>query len=81
VLPCYLRIKRDLDFGGDFNNKEGPLPVRRVPQSEWKPNLRAFCRARLARGLSKTVARSYNSRDAIGLLWSSLPLEAFPKSI
>ena len=31
VLPAYLRIERDLDFDGDFHNKNGPLPVRRIP--------------------------------------------------
>ena len=65
VLPCYLRIERDLDFDGDFHNKEGPLPVRRVPQTEWEPNLRAFYRACLDRGYSESP--DMNLPDAAGV--------------
>ena len=65
VLPCYLRIERDLDFDGDFHNKQGPLPVRRVPQSEWEPNLRAFRQACLDRGFPESP--DMNLPDAAGV--------------
>ena len=65
VLPCYLRIERDLDFGGDFHNREGPLPVRRVPQSEWEPNLQAFYRACVDHGFPESP--DMNLPDAAGV--------------
>ena len=65
VLPCYLRIERDLDFDGDFHNKNGPLPVRRIPQSEWEPNLRAFYQACLDRGFPESP--DMNLPDAAGV--------------
>ena len=65
VLPCYLRIERDLDFGGDFHNRQGPLPVRRVPQSEWESNLRAFYRACVDHGFPESP--DMNLPDAAGV--------------
>ncbi len=65
VLPSYLRIERDLDFGGDFHNKQGPLPVRRIPQSEWEPNLRAFYQACIDRGFPESP--DMNLPDAAGV--------------
>ena len=65
VLPSYLRIERDLDFDGDFHNKNGPLPVRRIPQSEWEPNLRAFHQACLDRGFLESP--DMNLPDAAGI--------------
>ena len=65
VLPCYLRIERDLDFGGDFHNKDGPLPVRRVPPSQWEPNLRAFHQACLDKGFPE--GPDMNLPDAAGV--------------
>ncbi len=65
VLPAYLRIERDLDFGGDFHNKNGPLPVRRIPQTEWEPNLRAFHQACLHRGFPDSP--DMNLPDAAGV--------------
>jgi 5-(hydroxymethyl)furfural/furfural oxidase len=35
VLPYFKRLERDLDFGGPMHGNAGPLPIRRVPKSEW----------------------------------------------
>ena len=65
VLPAYLRIERDLDFGGDFHNKNGPLPVRRIPQTKWEPNLCAFHQACLDHGFPESP--DMNLPDAAGV--------------
>ena len=42
VLPYFRKLERDLDFGGDFHGKEGPIPVRRFNREDWRPSLEAF---------------------------------------
>ena len=42
VLPFLTKLERDLDFGGDFHGKEGPIPVRRFQREDWRPSLEAF---------------------------------------
>ncbi len=51
VLPYFNRLETDLDFGGgDFHGSDGPVPVRRMPRSEWLPHARAFEQACVAEG-------------------------------
>ncbi|WEJ08569.1 GMC family oxidoreductase [Sinorhizobium prairiense] len=45
VLPYFRRLECDLDFGGEFHGKDGPLPIRRVRQSDWSGFTRAVARA------------------------------------
>ncbi|RWI45435.1 MAG: GMC family oxidoreductase, partial [Mesorhizobium sp.] len=33
VLPYFRRLECDLDFGGEFHGKAGPLPISRVRQT------------------------------------------------
>ncbi len=42
VLPYFRKLERDLDYGGDFHGKEGPIPVRRFKREDWRPSLEAF---------------------------------------
>ena len=51
VLPYFNKLETDLDFGGgDFHGSDGPVPVRRMPRSEWLPHARAFEQACVAEG-------------------------------
>ncbi len=45
TLPYFRKLERDLDFGGDFHGKEGPIPVRRHKREDWRPSLEAFYQA------------------------------------
>ncbi len=45
VLPYFRRLETDLDFDGEFHGKDGPLPIRRVRQSEWSGFIRAVSEA------------------------------------
>ena len=46
VLPYFNKMETDMDFGGDdFHGSEGPVPVRRIPRSEWMPHAVAFEKA------------------------------------
>ena len=51
VLPYFNKLETDLDFGGgDFHGSDGPVPVRRMPRSEWLPHALAFEQACVAEG-------------------------------
>ena len=51
VLPYFNKLETDLDFGGgDFHGSDGPVPVRRMPRSEWLPHAQAFEQACVAEG-------------------------------
>ncbi|MER9702553.1 GMC family oxidoreductase N-terminal domain-containing protein [Mesorhizobium sp. M0146] len=51
VLPYFRRLECDLDFGGEFHGKDGPLPIKRVRQSDWSGFVRAVSEAYEALGL------------------------------
>ncbi len=35
VLPYFRKLERDLDVVNDRHGADGPIPIRRVPESEW----------------------------------------------
>ncbi|ESZ53678.1 GMC family oxidoreductase N-terminal domain-containing protein [Mesorhizobium sp. L103C131B0] len=51
VLPYFRRLETDLDFDGEFHGKDGPLPIRRVRQSEWSGFVQAVSKAYEASGI------------------------------
>jgi choline dehydrogenase len=44
-LPAFKRLERDLDVDDEWHGRDGPLPVRRHPPSEWAPWQAAFVEA------------------------------------
>jgi choline dehydrogenase len=44
-LPAFVRLERDLDFGGPWHGREGPLPIRRHRREELVPWQAAFLEA------------------------------------
>lgn len=42
VLPYFKKLERDLDFDDEWHGKDGPIPVRRVPESQWPGHARAL---------------------------------------
>jgi 5-(hydroxymethyl)furfural/furfural oxidase len=47
VLPYFRKLESDQDFDGPLHGKDGPIPIRRVPQEVWPE-------------FAKAVARSYS---------------------
>jgi 5-(hydroxymethyl)furfural/furfural oxidase len=45
VLPYFKKVERDLDFDGPFHGKDGPIPVRRIPQEHWTRHSQAVAEA------------------------------------
>jgi 5-(hydroxymethyl)furfural/furfural oxidase len=35
VLPYFIRLERDLEFGGELHGRDGPIPIHRIPRSAW----------------------------------------------
>ena len=35
VLPYFKKLETDQDFDDEWHGKEGPIPVRRVPEAHW----------------------------------------------
>ncbi|MCO5220840.1 MAG: GMC family oxidoreductase [Thermomicrobiales bacterium] len=53
VLPYFCRLERDLDIRTERHGAEGPIPIRRVPESEWPEFSRVAGRALGRAGLSR----------------------------
>jgi 5-(hydroxymethyl)furfural/furfural oxidase len=41
VLPFFVRLERDMDFGGALHGRDGPIPIRRESVTQWQPFARA----------------------------------------
>ncbi|MFO1027613.1 MAG: GMC family oxidoreductase N-terminal domain-containing protein [Acetobacteraceae bacterium] len=41
-LPYFKKLERDLDFDNEWHGKEGPIPIRRVPESQWPGHAKAL---------------------------------------
>ncbi|MGH6708471.1 MAG: GMC family oxidoreductase [Bradyrhizobium sp.] len=37
VLPYFRKLETDLDFGGPLHGTDGPIPIRRISQTNWPP--------------------------------------------
>ena len=51
VLPFFRKLETDLDFDGPLHGRDGPLPIRRVPFTQWPGQARAFSAALKQHGL------------------------------
>ena len=45
VLPYFRKQERDLDFNDEWHGQDGPIPVRRVPESQWPGHAKALAQA------------------------------------
>ena len=62
VLPFLRKLESDLDFGADpVHGAHGPIPVRRIAESEMLPAIRAFQDAAIGAGFPAT--RDHNHPD------------------
>lgn len=52
-LPFFKRLETDLDHGGPFHGKDGPIPIRRHPPEELVTWQRAFLEACAEEGLPR----------------------------
>ena len=45
VLPYFKKVESDLDIDDEWHGQEGPIPVRRVPESQWSGHAKALAQA------------------------------------
>lgn len=65
LLPYFRKLETDLDFGGDFHGKEGPIVARRFPEGTWTAPQKGFYQACLDKNFKET--EDFNLPDATGV--------------
>jgi 5-(hydroxymethyl)furfural/furfural oxidase len=65
VLPYFLKLERDLDFGGALHGRSGPIPIRRIARSAWPAFGRAVGEALSATGLPDKDDQNAEFEDGI----------------
>jgi len=66
VLPAFMRLEDELDFGeAPYHRRGGPIPVRRLPRERWSSVDRALCHAAL--GLGYPWAEDHNAPGSSGV--------------
>jgi 5-(hydroxymethyl)furfural/furfural oxidase len=66
VLPSFMRLEDELDFGeAPYHHRGGPIPVRRLPRDRWGSVDRAMCDAALALGYP--WAEDHNAPGSTGV--------------
>lgn len=65
VLPHFMALENDLDFGGVFHGHDGPIPIRRWRPEELTPVQQSFLDGVLAAGYPYT--EDHNSPTSTGV--------------
>ena len=68
VLPFFRRLETDMDFSDDFHGVDGPVPCRRLRESEWPPSLRAFRDACVEAGYRPVEDLNHPEASGVGPL-------------
>lgn len=68
VLPFFIGLESDVDFGGAAHGRQGPVPIMRVPLERLEPAQRAFREACLGMGLGAVDDVNTCFAEGIGLL-------------
>lgn len=68
VLPYFLRMENDSDYGGDFHGKRGPLPIHRLPLESLLPSVQAFHKACVAAGYTYFPDMNHPEAHGVGML-------------
>ena len=53
VLPYFRKLERDLELDGELHGRDGPLPIRRIPRSDWSGFVHAAARSFGALGFAQ----------------------------
>lgn len=61
VLPYFKKLETDADFSGPMHGSDGPIQIRRVPESQWSPLSLALREALERRGIPRIG--DVNSQD------------------
>jgi choline dehydrogenase len=66
VLPWFVRLEDDVDFGdAPYHGRRGPIPIRRAPEHEWEPVDAALRDAAVAAGYA--TCADHNAPEGSGV--------------
>ena len=68
VSPFFRWLEHDMDFGGAFHGRDGPLPIRRYGPDELVPEQRAFLEACALLGFSRIDDHNAPGSEGAGRL-------------
>jgi choline dehydrogenase len=68
LLPFFNKLENDLDMGGDFHGKEGPIPVRRYKKNELFLEQSAFVNACKSLGFEEISDHNEPDSEGVGPL-------------
>ncbi len=68
VLPYFLKMENDTDYGGDFHGKQGPLPIHRLPLESLLPSVQAFHKACVSAGYPDFPDMNHPEAHGVGML-------------
>ncbi len=72
LLPYFIRIERDLDYGDDpIHGRDGPITIQRYKEADWAPVNRTFAEGCDALGIRH--AADLNALDAHAGIFGPLP--------
>ena len=63
LIPYFSKLEHDLDFNGNDHGREGPIPIRRVPRSDWDMFTRAVSDAWQGEGFHYLSDMNTNFED------------------
>ncbi|GIG58964.1 GMC family oxidoreductase [Longispora fulva] len=66
VLPHFLALENDQDFGGEFHGHDGPVPIRRWRPEELTPAQRSFYEGCLAAGYPRVDDHNHPESTGVG---------------
>ena len=65
VLPYFRKLERDLDFGGEYHGKDGPITIKRYPVEEWAGFMKTVADALGKRGLPIVLDQNGKWQDGV----------------
>ncbi len=66
VMPFFLAVESDRDFGDDFHSKDGPIIARRFREDEWLPDQKAFYESCRTAGFDHSADQNHPDSTGVG---------------
>ena len=66
VLPYFCKLEHDLNFTGPMHGDDGPIPIRRIPESQWPPLTIALSAYAQSKGIQFIGDMNADFRDGFG---------------